>query len=48
MGRGFASYHQGGIMVGMADGSGRFVAETTSPFAFNAMGSRAAGDTIPQ
>ena len=48
MGRGFASYHQGGIMVGMADGSVRFVAETTSPFAFNAMGSRAGGDTIPQ
>ena len=44
MGRGFASYHPGGIMVGMADGSVRFLSETVDQFALNALGSRAGGE----
>jgi prepilin-type N-terminal cleavage/methylation domain-containing protein len=46
MGRGFASYHTGGIVVGLADGSVRSISETIDQRTFNAMGSRAGGEVI--
>lgn len=46
MGRGFASYHTGGIVVGLADGSVRSVSETIDQRTFNALGSRAGGEVV--
>ncbi len=45
MSRGFSSYHTGGTMSCMSDGSVRFVSENVDAFAHNAMGSRAGNET---
>jgi hypothetical protein len=46
MGRGFASYHSGGVVLALADGSVRFVSESVNQRTLNAMGSRAGGEVI--
>jgi prepilin-type N-terminal cleavage/methylation domain-containing protein/prepilin-type processing-associated H-X9-DG protein len=38
------SYHAGGVNLGMADGSVRFVADAVDPATFKALGSRAGGE----
>jgi prepilin-type N-terminal cleavage/methylation domain-containing protein/prepilin-type processing-associated H-X9-DG protein len=38
------SYHPGGVNLGMADGSVRFVADAVDPATFKALGSRAGGE----
>jgi prepilin-type N-terminal cleavage/methylation domain-containing protein len=45
--RGFNSYHTGGILVTMGDGSVLFISEDINQFTYNALGSRAGGETIP-
>ena len=40
------SYHNGGVNVGMADGSVRFVKNTISPVPWAALGTRAGGEVI--
>jgi prepilin-type N-terminal cleavage/methylation domain-containing protein/prepilin-type processing-associated H-X9-DG protein len=40
------SYHQGGVNVVFADGSGRFVANSISPQTWTALGTRAGGEPI--
>jgi hypothetical protein len=46
MGRGYASRHTGGIMVGLADGSVRFISDPINQFTYNALGSRAGGEVV--
>ena len=46
MGRGFSSYHSGGIVVCFVDGSVRFVPQTTDQQVMNALGSRAGGEVV--
>jgi prepilin-type N-terminal cleavage/methylation domain-containing protein len=46
MGRGFASYHIGGITVALADGSVRFLPESINQKTYNALGSRAGGEAV--
>jgi hypothetical protein len=48
-GRGFQSHHPGGSIFTMADGSTRFLTQTTEMKVYNALGSRAGGDvaTLP-
>jgi prepilin-type N-terminal cleavage/methylation domain-containing protein len=41
------SYHPGGVSLGMADGSVRFVADLVDPAVFKASGSRNGGEMIP-
>ena len=38
------SYHPGGVNLGLADGSVRFVAETVDQEVFQALGSRDGGE----
>ncbi len=45
-GRGFSSYHPGGINVGMADGSVKFLKQTINQRTYNALGSRRGGEVI--
>ncbi len=45
---GFKSLHPGGVHMAMADGSARFIDQTMDPLLFNALGSKAAGETISQ
>ena len=40
------SYHSGGVNVGMADGSVRFVKDSVSPQTWRALGTKAAGEII--
>jgi prepilin-type N-terminal cleavage/methylation domain-containing protein len=47
MGRGFSSYHTGGVVVALGDGSVRFLSESIDQRALNAMGSRAGGEVVP-
>jgi prepilin-type N-terminal cleavage/methylation domain-containing protein/prepilin-type processing-associated H-X9-DG protein len=46
MGRGFASRHNGGILVAFADGSVHFIPESINQFTYNALGSRAGGEIV--
>jgi prepilin-type N-terminal cleavage/methylation domain-containing protein/prepilin-type processing-associated H-X9-DG protein len=46
MGRGQSSYHSGGVNSTMADGSVRFISENISMFTYNALGSRAGGESV--
>jgi hypothetical protein len=46
MGRGFSSHHSGGYIACLADGSVRFIPETTTPRVHNALGSRAGGEVV--
>ncbi|MFO0843358.1 MAG: DUF1559 domain-containing protein [Gemmataceae bacterium] len=46
MGRGFSSYHTGGINVALGDGSVRFVMDSIDQRTFNAVGSRSGGEVI--
>ena len=41
------SYHPGGVNMGMADGSVRFVADLVDPVVFKAVGSRNGGELVP-
>jgi prepilin-type processing-associated H-X9-DG protein len=41
------SYHAGGVNVGFADGSVRFIASAINPQTFRFMGSRAGGEVLP-
>ena len=45
-GRGFSSFHPGGVNTGMADGSVKFIKETINLRTHNALGSRAGGEVI--
>lgn len=45
-GRGFSSLHPGGVNVGMADGSVKFIKESIDQRTFNALGSRRGGEVI--
>jgi prepilin-type N-terminal cleavage/methylation domain-containing protein/prepilin-type processing-associated H-X9-DG protein len=45
-GRGFSSLHPGGVNVGMADGSIRFLRETINQRTYNALGSRKGGNVV--
>lgn len=40
------SYHTGGVNLGLADGSVRFISETIDPDTFKAIGSRAGGEVV--
>ena len=42
-----SSYHSGGVNVGMADGSVRFVSDDIDFATWQAMGTRAGGEPIP-
>lgn len=42
----FGSTHPGGCNVAMSDGSVRFIVDNVSPVVFNALGSRAGGETV--
>jgi prepilin-type N-terminal cleavage/methylation domain-containing protein len=42
---GFNSFHSGGILVTMGDGSVQFISENISQVVYNALGSRAGGET---
>lgn len=44
--RGFNSFHSGGVLVAMGDGSVRWIGNHISQFTYNAMGSRAGGEAI--
>ncbi|MSR32389.1 MAG: DUF1559 domain-containing protein [Gemmataceae bacterium] len=46
MGRGFASYHTGGVQVSFADGGVKFIPQTINQVTFNALGSRAGGEVF--
>jgi prepilin-type N-terminal cleavage/methylation domain-containing protein/prepilin-type processing-associated H-X9-DG protein len=48
MGRGFASYHAGGVNIALVDGSVRFVRDNVDQRTFNALGSRAGGEVLDQ
>ncbi len=41
------SYHQGGVNLGLVDGSIRFVANEVDPTVFRALGSRDGGESVP-
>jgi prepilin-type processing-associated H-X9-DG protein len=41
-----SSYHTGGVNIGMADGSVRFVSDSVDFATWQAMGTRAAGDIL--
>ena len=41
-----SSYHAGGVNIGMADGSVRFVSDNISFATWQAMGTRRAGDIV--
>ncbi len=41
-----SSYHSGGVNVGMADGSVRFVRDSIDFFAWQAMGTKAGGEVF--
>jgi len=45
-GRGFSSFHPGGVNTGMADGSVKFIKETINLRTHNALGSRAGGEVL--
>ena len=45
---GFKSAHPGGVHMAMVDGSARFFDEAMDPLLFNALGSKASGETISQ
>jgi prepilin-type N-terminal cleavage/methylation domain-containing protein len=45
---GFKSLHPGGVHMALADGSARFFDESLDPLVFNALGSKAAGETRTQ
>jgi prepilin-type N-terminal cleavage/methylation domain-containing protein len=45
-GRGFQCHHPSGVVVGMCDGSVTFVNQSINQVTFNAMGSRAGGETV--
>jgi len=45
--RGFNSYHTGGVLVTMGDGSVRWINENIDQIAYNALGSRAGGEVTP-
>ena len=45
---GFKSWHPGGAHMLFGDGSARLVSETIDYFAWNALGSRSAGDVFPE
>jgi hypothetical protein len=40
------SYHPGGVMVALVDGSCRFVAETIDPFQWRALATRQGGEVV--
>ena len=40
------SFHPGGVMVALADGSARFVAETINPFVWRALSTRQGGEVV--
>ncbi|MFM8275340.1 MAG: DUF1559 domain-containing protein [Gemmata sp.] len=42
-----SSYHSGGVNVGMADGSIRFVTDGVNPDAWTAAGSKSGGESLP-
>jgi prepilin-type N-terminal cleavage/methylation domain-containing protein/prepilin-type processing-associated H-X9-DG protein len=42
-----SSYHSGGVNIGMADGSVRFVTDNIAFSTWQALGTRAAGDIVP-
>jgi hypothetical protein len=46
--RGFNSYHKGGVLVALGDGSVRWIDENINQFVYNALGSRAGGEAISQ
>ena len=41
------SRHPGGVNVGMADGSARFLSDSIDRLTFQAMGSRRDGEVVP-
>jgi prepilin-type processing-associated H-X9-DG protein len=43
---GFGSYHPGGANFALADGSVRFLKETTNPRVLSALGTRAGGEVV--
>jgi prepilin-type N-terminal cleavage/methylation domain-containing protein/prepilin-type processing-associated H-X9-DG protein len=43
---GFGSYHPGGVNIGLADGSTRFLSQTTEPDVLRQLGNRADGEII--
>ena len=45
--RGFNSYHTGGIVVSMGDGSVKFIVDGINQKSFNALGSKAGGEVTP-
>jgi len=46
-GRQFGGRHRGGAMIGLADGSVRFVSESIDPKVFEALSTIAGGEKIP-
>jgi prepilin-type N-terminal cleavage/methylation domain-containing protein/prepilin-type processing-associated H-X9-DG protein len=46
MGRGFSSYHPGGVVVCFVDGSVRFLPQTLDQRVMNALGSRSGGEVV--
>jgi prepilin-type N-terminal cleavage/methylation domain-containing protein len=46
MGRGQSSYHDAGVMSGMADGSVRFISENIDQRLYNALGSREGAEVV--
>jgi prepilin-type processing-associated H-X9-DG protein len=42
-----SSYHAGGVNVGMADGSVRFVSDTIDFATWQGMGTRAGNEVVP-
>jgi prepilin-type N-terminal cleavage/methylation domain-containing protein len=46
-GYGFNSHHPGGVLVAMGDGSVIFINESINQVTYNALGSRAGGEAIP-
>ena len=45
--RGFNSYHTGGIVVSMGDGSVKFIVDGINQKSYNALGSKAGGEVTP-
>ncbi len=45
--RGFNSYHTGGVLVSMGDGSVKFIVDGINQKSFNALGSKAGGEVTP-
>lgn len=46
MGRGQSSFHPGGVMSGLSDGSVVFLSDTISQFTYNALGSRSGSEPV--